>query len=82
MLTFTEACHKSLHIFLNKSFTISSLRKNLKCTRTERPCWGKCCLISNSLLAQRINFCGGEPLMTTELPSTLRRSLAAASHHN
>ena len=43
---------------------------------------GKHCFIATVLRLRKLNFCGGEPLMTTELPTLCAMSLAAASHYN
>lgn len=57
---------------LNKTCIISSLGKSLKCARKSRMLLlGKCCFTATVLGLQKLNFCGGEPLMTMQLSNTL-----------
>lgn len=79
MLTFRESCHTSLQKhFLNKTFTISSLRESLEYIKkkktnqkTECSFWVSVASFLTAAQLRELNFCGGEPLMTTESSNTL-----------
>lgn len=64
--------HYKTKKILNKTCIISSLRKSLKYVRKSRMLFlDKHCFIATVLRLRKLNFCGGEPLMTTELSNTL-----------